>query len=167
MEAAFLTALQNNIDSLAKQFPLAAFELGADERPPLVGVTCPTTQKAAIASQVQADIRALTLASCTLPLNPSQAGTARQTSGALPSTVQQLQQKLQGQALGVEFKAAAMQVVITAFANVLPSVEHTARTCLGLLEQRSAPQAAPQQPASREQQVVSMLQVSHHVWLIP
>ena len=166
VEAAFLTALRNNVDSLAKQFPLAAFELGADERPPLLGVTCPTAQKAAIVSQVQTDIQALTVASCTLSLK-RQAGAAQDTSGVPPKAMQQLQQQLQGQALDVEFKASAMEVVITAFANVLPSVEQTARTCLGLVTQPSVPQAAPLQSVSREQQVVGMLQVSRNVSSIP
>ena len=166
MEAAFLSALRNNVDSLTKQFPLAAFELGADERPPLLRVTCPTALKAAVASQVQADIRALTVASCVLPFTPGQTGIAMQSSGVVPAVVQQLQQKLQGQALDVEFKAATMEIVITAFANVLPSVKQTAQTCLGLSTQPSASHAAPLQSASREQQIVSMLQVSHLAWFI-
>ena len=163
VEAAFLTALRNNVNSLTKQFPLAAFELGADERPPLLGVTCPTALKAAVASQVQADIRALTVSSFALPFTPGKADIA---SGVVPAAVQQLQQKLQGQALDVEFKAATGAIVITAFANVLPSVKQNAQTCLGLSSQPSAPQSAPLQSASREQQVVSMLQVSHPIWLI-
>ena len=161
--AAYLSALNSNVGNLCKLFPLAAFELGTDEPPPILLVTCPTTLKPNIKSQIDTDVRALTVGTCTLPFRPSPTDKSHQPSGALPAAVQQLQQKLQGQVMQVEYRAATAEVVITAFQNVLPSVQRVAYACLGLGAQPNAPQVTPTQPASREQQVVSLLQVSDYV----
>lgn len=151
----FMSAVDSNVKSLSHLFPLVSFQLDKACCPPQLTVTCPKTLKAKVSAAVQEDVRALHMGQCTLPLAPRGPQAA---AGSLPQAVQQLQQHLQGQALLVEHKAASAEVVITAFENVLPSVQQKASAWLGLVVQPNAPQSAP--AASQEQQTVALLQVS-------
>ena len=142
--------------SLGHLFPLVSFQLDKDCCPPQLTVTCPKTLKARVSAAVQEEVRALHLGQCTLLY----AHGAQDASGRLPQAVSQLQQHLQGQALLVEFKAASAEVVITAFQNVLPSVQLKASAWLGLVVRPSVPQNTPAPAASHEQQTVALLQAS-------
>ena len=155
LRKAIAAALDCNVSMLAKTFPLAAFQINQTCQPPHLTITCPKSMKANISSEVQQALNALHTGQCILPLQPI----SQQSPGQVPQAVQQLQQKLQGQALLVDYRAATADVVITAFLNVLTSVEQSARACLGLSTQ---PWAQANPPAtSLEHQTVALLQVSH------
>ena len=154
--ALFTAALDSNVDSLAKLFPLAVFQLDKSCRPPQLTVSCPKSMKTNISVQVAKQLSALQLGVCSLPV---QGIAGLQSAGGLPPVVQQLQQSLQGQALQVEYRAASAEVVITAFQNVMSSVQQKAGTWLGLASQPRDSQCLSGPTASHEQQVVSLLQV--------
>ena len=150
---AFMAAVDSNVKSLTHLFPLAAFQMDKACRPPQLTVTCPRTLKPKVSAAVQEDVRALHMGQCTLPF----AFSSHDARG-LPPAVQQLQQQLQGQALLVEYRAASAEVVITAFENVLPSVQQKASAWLGLAAQPSAPQRSPAPAAVPQQPTVALLQ---------
>lgn len=149
-----MSAVNGNIKSLKHLFPLVSFQLDKECCPPQLTVTCLKSLKAKVSSAVQEDVRALQMGQCAFPFAPD----SQDSGGSLPQAVQQLQQRLQGQALLVEYKAASAEVVITAFENVLPSVQQKASAWLGLVVPPSAPQIAT--ASQREQETVALLQAS-------
>lgn len=151
-----MSAVDGNIKSLQHLFPLVSFQLDKQCCPPQLTVTCPKSLKAKVSSAVQEDVRALQMGQCVFPFAPG----SQDSGGSLPEAVQQLQQRLQGQALLVEYKAASAEVVITAFENVLPSVQQKAGAWLGLVVPPNAPQAASAPAPRREQETVALLQAS-------
>ena len=157
-----MAALDSNVSSLARLFPLAVFQLDKSCRPPQLTVSCPKSAEATISAQAQKELSALQLGECSLPVMHSlQATAGPQSASALPQVVQQLQQNLQGQALQVGYRAASSEVIITAFQNVLVSLQEKAAAWLGLPKQTGAsPQGTAGPIASHEQLMVSMLQVN-------
>ena len=149
-----MAAVDSNVKSLTHLFPLAAFQMDKACCPPQLTVTCPRTLKPKVSAAVQEDVRALQMGQCTLPFACSS-----HDERGLPPAVQQLQQQLQGQALLVEYRAASAEVVITAFENVLPSVQQKASAWLGLAAQPSAPQRSPAPAAVPQQPTLALLQV--------
>lgn len=148
--------MDGNIKSLKHLFPLVSFQLDKQCCPPQLTVTCPKSLKAKVSSAVQEDVRALQMGQCVFPCAPG----SQDSGGSLPHAVQQLQQRLQGQALLVEYKAASAEVIITAFENVLPSVQQKASAWLGLVVPPTAPQTASAPASQREQETVALLQAS-------